>query len=285
MPDESNVMANDSHLMVRSDQECKSQPQLRPTNVLTSVISSTLSSHTQLHQHAFADSVLQPEVKAQSERKAIWKQHFKKKEDRRLVPGFYMSAYSQQTFSSSDEDLEAHAEDLDIHTGENKGIVMSIGHGETIFLENLTDDICNAKKVKPWTPSEDLAKQEPLLSNGGDVSGREQSKCGVMPGHMALRTDSSIQGEIKHSDSRYDLGLAVATGSELWRAESLESICSSGSSLSLAERVEINRTILRQMLQKAQRKSSEGQQAKINDQRMENTHSRGRAYLSSLKRY
>ncbi|GAA6100081.1 uncharacterized protein si:dkey-121a11.3 [Tachysurus ichikawai] len=275
VPDESNVMANDSHLMVRSDQECKSQPQLRPTNVLTSVISSTLSSHTQLHQHAFADSVLQPEVKAQSERKAIWKQHFKKKEDRRLVPGFYMSAYSQQTFSSSDEDLEAHAEDLDIHTGENKGIVMSIGHGETIFLENLTDDICNAKKVKPWTPSEDLAKQEPLLSNGGDVSGREQSKCGVMPGHMALRTDSSIQGEIKHSDSRYDLGLAVATGSELWRAESLESICSSGSSLSLAERVEINRTILRQMLQKAQRKSSEGQQAKINDQRMENTHSRG----------
>ncbi|KAK3561958.1 hypothetical protein QTP86_019068 [Hemibagrus guttatus] len=291
----SNAMASNSHPMLRSDQECESQPPLRPTNVLRSVISSTLSSHTQLYQHASTDSVLQSKVKARSERKAIWKQPSKKKEDKRLVPGFHMSAFSHTGiwgFSSSDEDMEARAEDLAIHTGE-ESTVTSMGHGEAVFLENLCNAIqdkpaiCNAIQDKPWTPPEDfwrIAKEEPLLSNGGDVPGREESKSGVMPRHMALRTDPSIQGEITLSDSAEshpqgcrpcDLGLAEATGSELWHAESLESICSSGSSLSLAERVEINRTILRQMLQKAQKKSSEGQQATINDQRMENTHSRG----------
>lgn len=283
-------MAGNSHPMVRSDQECESQPPLRPTNVLRSVISSTLSSHTQLHQHASADSVQQSKVKARSERKAIWKQPFKKKEDKRLVPGFHMSAFSHTGiwgFSSSDEDMEAHSEDLAVHIGEDKSTVMSMGHRKAVFLENLTDDISNAKKDKPWTPPEDfwrIAKQEPLISNCGDVPGREESKSGVIPRHTVMRTDPSIQGEIKHSDLAEshpqgcrpcDLGLAGATGSELCRAESLESICSSGISLSLAERVEINRTILRQRLQKTQKKSSEGQQATINDQRMENTHSRG----------
>lgn len=209
-----------------------------------------------------------------------------------------MSAFSLTGiwgFSSSDEDMEARTEDLAVHIGEDKSTVMSMGHRKAVFLENLTDDIFNAKKDKPWTPPEDfwrIAKQEPLISNCGDVPGREESKSGVILRHTVMRTDPSIQGEIKHSDLAEshpqgcrpcDLGLAGATGSELWRAESLESICSSGISLSLAERVEINRTILRQRLQKTQKKSSEGQQAAINDQRMENTHSRGTAYLSLLK--
>lgn len=256
-------MATDSHPMDRSDQESESLSPLSPTY---SVISSSLSSHTQLQQHASVVSALQSKVKTCSECKAIWKQPSKKKEDRRVVPGFYMSTCSHTGvwgFSSSDEDI--------------------------------TNNICNAKQDIsschniPWTPPKGfsgITRQEPLLSNGGDITEREKSKSGVMPRPMSLRTDPSIQGEIKMSDSAEDhlqscrpsdSGLASATGSELWHAESLESICSSGSSLSLAEKVELNRTILRQMLQKAQRKISEGQQATISDQRMENTHSRGRA--------
>lgn len=298
MPVEGNIMANDSHPLARSDQECESQPLLGPTHVLRSVISSTLSSHTQLHQHASAVSALQSKMKARSERKAIWKQPSKKKEDRRMVPEFYVSACSYTGvwgLSSSDEDMEAHAENLGIQTVKDKN--NSTGHGKSVFFENITNNICNAKQDKPWTPPENIwrnAKQEPLLLNGDDVLGREESKSGVMPSHMALRTDPSIQGESKRLDSAEihpqscrpsDLGLAITTGNELWRAESLESICSSGSSLSLAERVELNRGILRQMLQKANRKSSEGQQTTITDQRMKNTQSRGSALLSSLKRY
>ncbi|KAB5559137.1 hypothetical protein PHYPO_G00025500 [Pangasianodon hypophthalmus] len=293
VPEEGNAMAADSHPVDRSDQESEFQPPLSPTHVLRSVISSSLSSHAQLPQHASAVSALQSKMKARSERKAIWKQPSKMKEDRRTVPGFYMSACSHTGawgFSSSDEDMEARAEDLAIHTVEDKSIITSMGHGEAVFLENITDNICNAKqdfslcRNKPWTPPKGfwrIARQEPLLSNGGDVSEREESKSGLMPRHTALRTDPSVQEEIKRSDSAESHPQScrpsdsVAKGSDLWRAESLESICSSGSSLSLAEKVEINRTILRQMLQKAQRKSGEGQQATITDQKMENTHSRG----------
>ncbi|TSK53713.1 hypothetical protein Baya_3273 [Bagarius yarrelli] len=114
--------------------------------------------------------------------------------------------------------------------------------------------------------------------------GIEETKSGVMLTHMALRTDPNIQGEIKHSDMEEshiqsckpgDLSLALTTGSELWRAASLESIYSSGGSLSLAERVEINRTILRQMLQKAQGKSNEAQHTTLTNQRIKNTHTGG----------
>lgn len=291
-------MATDSQLMGRSDQESESRSPSGPTHVLGSVISSSLISQTQLQQHTPVVSALQSKVKARSGRKAIWKQPSKRKEDRRGVSEFYMSARLHTgtcRFSSSDEDIEAHAEDFSIHTVEDKTIIASMGHGEAVFLENFAGNICNAKQDtsschhKPGTPPKgiwSITRPEPVLSNGSDVPGREKSKSGVMSRLMAPMRDPNIWGEIISSDSAdshppscrpSESGLVVATGNELWRAESLESICSSGSSLSLAERVEINRTILRQMLQKAQRKSSEGQQATVTDQKMENTHSRGRA--------
>lgn len=298
MHEEGNAIATDSHSLVRSDRESESQPPSSPTHVLGSVISSSLSSHTQLHQHASVVSALQSKVKARSERKAIWKQPSKKKEDRRGVPGIYMSPRSHKGtwgFSSSDEDMEAHAEDLAIYTVAEKSIITSMGHEEAVFPENITDNICNAKQGvsschnKSWNPPKGFWRNktpEPRVSNVGEVSGREESKSGVMSRHTILRTDPSVQEEIIRSNSAEshpqscrpsgDSGLAVATGNELWRAESLESICSSGSSLSLAERVEMNRTILRQMLQKSQRKSNEGQKATVTDQKMENTHTRGR---------
>lgn len=299
-------MATDTHPIDRSDQESEYQPLSSPTHVLGSVISSSLSSHTQLHQHASVVSALQSKVKAHLERKAIWKQPSKKKEERSVVPGFYMSACSHAGawgFSSSDEDMEAYAEDLAVHTAREKNIITSIGHGEALYLENIRDNICNDKQDisschnKPSTPPMGfwrIGRQDPMLSNRGYIPGREESKSGVMSRHTALRTDPSIQGEIIRSDNAEchaescrlsESGLVAATGSELWHAECLENICSSGSSLSLAERVEINRTILRQMLQKTQRKSTEGQQATVTDQKMENTHGRGKPLLSSLKRY
>lgn len=285
------AMATDSHPMDRSEQESESQPSSRPTQILDSVISSSLSSHTPLHQHACAVSALQSKVTARSERKAIWKQLSKKKEDRRVVPGFYKSASSHAGawgFSSSDEDIETCAEDLAIHTVEDRNIITTMRHGEGIFLENITDNNCNAKQDfslclnKPPKGFWRIAKQEPVQLNGAFVPGREDSKSGVMPKHTALRTDPSVQEEITRSDVAEnhpqscrpsDSSLAASTGNELWRAESLESICSSGSSLSLAERVEMNRTILRQMLQKAQKKSSD---AIVTDPKMKNTQSRGK---------
>lgn len=285
MPEEGNPIATDSLPMDRSDQESKSLLS-SPTHVLRSVISSSLSSHTQLHQHASALSSPQSKLKFRSEHKANWNQ-----------PVFHRSASSHTGvlgFSSSDEDMEAHAADFTIRTPDDKNIIAPMEHGEAVFLDNMRDNICNAKqdmslcRNKLWSSPKSfwrITRQEPTLSNGREVSEREESKSGVMSKHTALKTDSIIQAEIKRSDSTEshpqncstsDSGLAVGTGSKLWRAESLESICSSGSCLSLAERVEINRTLLRQMLQKTQRRNGEGQHATVTDQRVENTHSRGK---------
>lgn len=290
--EEGYTMATDSHSMDRSDQESESQPSSSHSHVLGSVISSSLSSHTHLHQHAAAVSALQTKVKDRSEHKAIWKPPSKKKGDRRGVPGFYMSACSHKGtwgLSSSDEDLEDHAEDLAINTFEEKSIISSMGQKEAIFLDDITNNICMTKQdvfschnKLLTTPKSfwKISRPEFRLSNGGDVPGGEGSENGVMPRYMALSIQKEIRPDSAESHPQScrlsDSGLAVATGSELWRAESLESICSSGSSLSLADKVEMNRTILRQMLHKSQRKSTEGQQATVTDQKMENAHSRGR---------
>ncbi|KAF5898541.1 uncharacterized protein DAT39_011720 [Clarias magur] len=283
VPEEGNLRATDSLLMDRSDQESESLLS-SPTHVLGSVISSSQSSHTQLQQHASALLSPQSKLKSHSGHKAIWNQH-----------GFYRSASSHAGvlgFSSSDDDMEVHAEDFAIHTRDDKNVIAPMEHGEAVFLDNMRDNICNAKqhmslcRNKPWSspnspPFWRITRQEPTLSNGREVS---ESKSGVTSKHTAPKTDSIIQAEIKISDSTEshlqncsmsDSGLAVGTGSKLWRAESLESICSSGSSLSLAERVEINRTLLRQMLQKTQRRNGEVQHAPVTDQRVEDTHSRG----------
>lgn len=287
--EEGNAMATDSHCMDRSDQKSEPQPPQSHSHVLRSVISTSLSSHTHLHQRVSAVSALQAKVKARSERKVIWNPPSKKKEDRRLVPGSYMSACSHKGtwgLSSSDEDIEAHVKDLAFNTFEEKSIITSTGQKEAVFMENITNNIsCHNK---PWTPPKSfwkISRPELMLSNGDDVPEENGSENGVMPSYMALRADPSIQKEIRSDSAEShpqscrpcDPTLAVATGSELWHAESLESICSSGSSLSLADKVEMNRTILRQMLQKSQRKSGEGQQATVTDQKMENAHSRGRA--------
>ncbi|KAI5626535.1 hypothetical protein C0J50_13824, partial [Silurus asotus] len=235
---------------------------------------------------------LQSMLKSCSER-VIWKQASKKKVGRRTIPGFYTSACSHTRvwgFSSSDEDMEACAEDLANRRVQNKGIITSTKQGK-VFLGNVPQNIgkhnislCINKPCSSPKGVWRMAREEPVLSNGDEVSGREQSTNGVLPKYIALRTVPSIQREINRSDKAdrhpkscrsSDSGLAEATGSELCRAESLESICSSGSSLSLAERVEINRTILRRMLQISQRKSDEGQQTTATDQKMENTQSKG----------
>ncbi|XP_048832502.1 uncharacterized protein KIAA1614 isoform X4 [Brienomyrus brachyistius] len=84
--------------------------------------------------------------------------------------------------------------------------------------------------------------------------------------HSEPAGSSSVWRELQRSDSleshlrRYWEGepdQAALLGG-LWRADSWESICSGGGALSLAERVEMNRAILRQMLSKPRSKDTEG---------------------------
>ncbi|KAJ8277746.1 hypothetical protein GJAV_G00079420 [Gymnothorax javanicus] len=75
-----------------------------------------------------------------------------------------------------------------------------------------------------------------------------------------------VRREIQRYDSlEGHLGRYVPADAELedplggvWRADSWESVCSSGSSLSLAERVEMNRGLLKQMLSRPKTKEPEG---------------------------
>lgn len=264
------------------------------------------SSHTHPHMpcsQGSAVSALQSKVKALSERKAIWKQPSKKNQGKKLVPGSYMLGHPLSwVSSSSDEETEPDVQTCTFHGVEGEPsqilsdeddfnpalLALPRGLGEGASLEDIAqdDNICNAKQDvslsscnnKQWAPPKGfwkVARPETLLLNG-------EAHVGLM------KMDSVVQEEPQRADSLESplhtcghrrTAPAEPIGSALWRAESLESVCSAGSSLSLAERVEMNRNILRQMLQKTQSKGGEGHQAVITEQRLENVH-RGKAKLS-----
>ncbi|KAL7867138.1 hypothetical protein AOLI_G00149520 [Acnodon oligacanthus] len=258
--------------------------------------SSSRFPHTQPHppcSQGSAVSALQSKVKALSERKAVWKQPSKKSPKKKVIPGSYMLGRPLTWgSSSSDEDTEPHAQTLTFHGVEEPSVVLCNEDdfnpallalprelGEGASLENIAqDDICDAKqdissssRNKPWAPPKGfwrVTRPETLLLNGEAPDG-------------LMKTDSGVQEELQKS-----VGLesplhtcwhsrtmpVEPIGSGLWRAESLESVCSSVSSLSLAERVEMNRSILRQMLQKAPSKSSDGHQGPVTEQKLESMH-------------
>lgn len=258
----------DIHLRKPED-ECPSSGSLEP--------SSPSSPFTQQAQGP-AVSALQSKVKALSERRVVWKEPGSKNQDKRVVPGTFMLGYALTDAwgsSSSDEDGEPR-KPLMFTAGDPKPrveleydpissktlLAIPRGLGEGASLENLTSDACRAQhdappSDKPWMPPKCFwrsIRPEMSVLNGNIPVGKDGPNGGTT-GH---KMGHKFPRELQRSDSleshlrRYSHGEVGQCG--LWRADSLESMCSSGSSLSLAERVEMNRGLLKQMLQKAQNK-------------------------------
>ncbi|KAL6469397.1 hypothetical protein MHYP_G00229210 [Metynnis hypsauchen] len=289
---------NDAQLEDRPDpQEFEDKGPCSSILEFGSPSSSSRCPHTQPHppcSQGSAVSALQSKVKALSERKAVWKQPSKKSPEKKVIPGSYMLGRPLTWgSSSSDEDTEPHAQTLTFHDVEEPSAVVCNEDdfnpallalprelGEGASLENIAQDvnICDAKQDitsfscnKPWAPPKGfwrVTRPETLLLNGEAPDG-------------LMKTDSGVQEELQksiglksplHTCGHSRTAPVEPIGSGLWRAESLESVCSSVSSLSLAERVEMNRSILRQMLQKGPSKSSDEHQAPVTEQKLESMH-------------
>ncbi|XP_064189316.1 uncharacterized protein KIAA1614 isoform X1 [Anguilla rostrata] len=150
--------------------------------------------------------------------------------------------------------------------------------GEGASLESLSDVGCSLPdeppSMKSWAPPKGFwkaARPETLLLNGDAPLAGDRPPGGPAAGAAAQKKawaagGRGVRREIQRSDSlEGHLRRCVQTeaGPEgplggLWRADSWESVCSSGSSLSLAERVEMNRGLLRQMLSRPSGKGLEG---------------------------
>ncbi|KAJ8395479.1 hypothetical protein AAFF_G00032130 [Aldrovandia affinis] len=145
---------------------------------------------------------------------------------------------------------------------------LSRGLGEGASVENLSDVSGGIpdeppKSAQPcWAPPKGFwraTRPEMLLLNGdAPLAGEGGGTAAVAPPQGKAWTVGGPGGrrELQRSDS-LESQLHRCAQSEtapppggLWRADSWESVCSGGSSLSLAERVELNRGILKQMLSK-----------------------------------
>ncbi|XP_051979455.1 uncharacterized protein si:dkey-121a11.3 [Xyrauchen texanus] len=233
-------------------------------------------------------SAIQSKVKAHSGCKVVWKEPGKKMQDERVFPGNFMLEYALTDAwgsSSSDEDTEPRKPSM-IPSGDPKPQVDLIeggdlvdydtissaamlaiprGLGEGASLENLSNDVCITQDEaspsdKSWMPPKCFwrsVRPEMLLPNGDDTMVKDGtpwstgSKLGYQFPKELQRSDS-LESHLHRYNQSEDGPAMLQSG--LWRADSLESVCSSGSSLSLAERVEMNRSLLKQMLQKSQNK-------------------------------
>ncbi|XP_055074396.2 uncharacterized protein KIAA1614 homolog isoform X1 [Misgurnus anguillicaudatus] len=203
-----------------------------------------------------AVSALQSKVKSLSERKVVYTN-----QDKRVVPGSFMLGYALTDAwgsSSSDDEMEPQKP----RTCGSSGAMLASpsGLGEGASRENLSGT--QEDQVSPC----DRPLMPPKCFWRSSVP---ETPTGNGPSKMAPK----FPRELQRSDSleshlrRYNHGEVLQTG--LWRADSLESVCSGGSSPTLAERVEMNRGLLRQMLQKAQIKNNEGDQSTNPEQRLE----------------
>ncbi|XP_026054167.1 uncharacterized protein KIAA1614-like isoform X1 [Carassius auratus] len=241
-------------------------------------LSSTPSSPSNQQTQGSAVSALQSKVKSLSERRVAWKEPRNENQDLRVVPGTFILGYALTDAwgsSSSDEDGEPR-KPLMFTAGDPKPqvgfkydpissenlLAIPRGLGEGASLENLSNDACRAQhdaspSDKPWMPPKcfwrSMRPEMPVL-NGNVPVGKDGPNTGTMGHKMGhkfpreLQRSDSLESHLRRY-SHVELGQCG-----LWRADSLESMCSSGSSPSLAERVEMNRGLLKQMLQKAQNK-------------------------------
>ncbi|CAB1314200.1 unnamed protein product [Coregonus sp. 'balchen'] len=146
----------------------------------------------------------------------------------------------------------------------------SLGEGSS--LENLSDVSANASPLednvsaanmaKPWVPPKGFWKAtrpETLLLTEDKPPAPDRPSIRAPGGQQRkAKGHSRVCRELLRRDSleglRRCMGVLGSQGATvgLWRADSLESVCSNGSSISLAERVEMNRGLLKQMLNKSQ---------------------------------
>ncbi len=258
------------HIHLREpEDECPSSTSPEP---------STPSSPSNQQTQGSAVSALQSKVKALSERRVAWKEPGSKNQDKRVVPGTFMLGYALTDAwgsGSSDEDGEPCKPlmfiardpkpqvELEYDPISSKTLLpIPRGFGEGASLENFSNDACRAQHDASLSDEPCMApkyfwrsiRPEMPGLNGNSPVGKD----GPNGGTMGLKMGHKFPRELQRSDSleshlcRYNQSEVEQSG--LWRADSLESMCSSGSSLSLAERVEMNRGLLKQMLQKAQNK-------------------------------
>ncbi|XP_062868872.1 uncharacterized protein si:dkey-121a11.3 [Trichomycterus rosablanca] len=246
----------------RSDQKPGDQHLSSPYHERESSTSSYPSSCVQLQEQSYAILALRSKLKGVSKCKAV----------RKPPSNEETSCKGGWGSSSSDEDVGPYdqtstCQTMLTHKGNYKS---DTGCRKEAKPENLTDNI-----AKPWAPQQGFWSPNTRVFNQDGVPKRKG------PGNGLQEMEPSVENEMQESNSEdssmqscmpSEQGLAGPAGHELWRAESLESICSSGSTLSLAERVEMNRSMLRQMLQKAQNISSEGHQAPVTNQTPETQH-------------
>lgn len=241
----------------------------------------SLSSPSHQQTQGSAVSALQSKVKALSERSRVaWKEPGSKNQDKRVIPGTFMLGYALTDAwgsSSSDEEGEPR-KPLMFLTGDPKPqvehdydpissealLAVPRGLGEGASLENLPNDVCGTQdgaspSDNPWMPPKYFwrsIRPELPVPNRDVPVGKDGPNGG--PWAIGSKMGHKFPRELQRSDSleshlrRYSHGEVEQSG--LWRADSLESMCSSGSTLSLAERVEMNRGLLKQMLQKTQNK-------------------------------
>ncbi|XP_066504306.1 uncharacterized protein KIAA1614 isoform X4 [Hoplias malabaricus] len=235
-----------------------------------------------------AVSALQSKVKALSQRKNAWKQPSRKGHEKKVVPGSYILGRTLTWgSSSSDEDIktpaihEVQAQSMEMLPNDDDFnaamLALPRGLGEGASLENIAQDLSDAKQDislsnnKPWAPPKGfwkLTRPETLFLNGETPLGSSNRLLKVNPNVEEEPQKTHILESALHTCGHSRSAPEELSRCGLWRAESLESVCSSSSSVSLAERVEMNRSILRQMLQKAQNKISEASP----EPRMEDPH-------------
>lgn len=265
----------------------------RPSSTSPDPGSSSAPSSPPNHQtQSSAVSALQSKVKSLSERKVIQKEPGNVTRDKRMVPGTFMLGYALTDAwgsSSSDEEMEPCKPQPKQRSEYDHVIPMLAiprGLGEGASVENLSSDVCGthvSPSDKPWLPPKCFwrsGKPDMPLSNGNVSVGTDRgTQPWIVPSKMAHR----FPRELQRSDSleshlrRYNSEVGSAMQSALWRADSLESVCSGGSSMSLAERVEMNRGLLKQMLHKAQTKHDEGGQVRNPERQLEDpTYTGGR---------
>ncbi|XP_041695795.1 uncharacterized protein KIAA1614 isoform X2 [Coregonus clupeaformis] len=235
-----------------------------------------------------AVSALQSKVKALSERnKAAGREAFKGGMDKKAFPvssSLFGPVLVSWGSSSSDDDADSQGSTLhpvvpdSLMEGAGTGgldfslLALPRGLGEGSSLENLSDVSTNASPLednvsaanasKPWVPPKGFWKAtrpETLLLNGDTPPAPDRPLAGAPGGQQRkARGHGGVGRELLRRDSLEGLRRCMGElGPEgpmggLWRADSLESLCSSGSAISLAERVEMNRGILKQMLNKSQ---------------------------------
>ncbi|KAG1945763.1 uncharacterized protein KIAA1614 isoform X1 [Pimephales promelas] len=247
----------------------------------TSPEPSSPSSPSHQQTQGSAVSALQSKVKALSERSRVaWKEPESKNQDKKVIPGTFMLGYALTdawASSSSDEEGEPR-KPLMFLTGDPKPqveldhnpisseVLLTVprGLGEGASLENLSNDVCGTQdgaslSDNPWMPPKYFwrsIRPELPLPNGDVPVGKDGPN--GLPWALGSKMGHKFPRELQRSDSleshlrRYNHDEVGQKG--LWRADSLESMCSSEGTLSLAERVEMNRGLLKQMLQKTQNK-------------------------------